>query len=61
MLSVSWILLQWDFNRGLLKIWLLGAGIFTGVSGLLYVFDGLKQLGSHPASSPVNADRHPGN
>jgi cardiolipin synthase len=53
MLAVVWILLQWDFNHGLLKIWILGAGMFTGVSGLLYVFDGVKQLGSHPASSPT--------
>jgi CDP-diacylglycerol--glycerol-3-phosphate 3-phosphatidyltransferase len=53
MLAVVWILLQWDFHRGLLEIWILGAGIFTGVSGLLYVWDGVKQLGSHPASSPT--------
>jgi len=53
MLAVVWILLQWDFNRSLLKIWILGAGMFTGVSGLLYVFDGVKQLASHPASSPT--------
>ena len=53
MLAVSWILLRWDFNYGLLEIWILGAGIFTGVSGLLYVWDGMKQLGSHPSSSPA--------
>jgi len=53
MLAVSWILLQWDFSYGLLKIWILGAGIFTAVSGLFYVWDGMKQLGSHPASSPA--------
>ncbi|HUZ05996.1 MAG TPA: hypothetical protein VMV89_00755, partial [Candidatus Paceibacterota bacterium] len=51
MLAVSWILLQWDLICGLLKIWILGAGIFTGVSGLLYVWDGMRQLGSHPSSS----------
>jgi len=39
MIAVSWILLRWDFNYGLLKIWLLGAGLFTGVSGLLYLVD----------------------
>ena len=52
MLTVSWILLHWDWNRGLLEIWILGAGIFTGVSGLFYVWDGTKQLGAHPSSSP---------
>jgi CDP-diacylglycerol--glycerol-3-phosphate 3-phosphatidyltransferase len=53
MLSVVWILLQWDFHRDFLKTWILGAGIFTVVSGLLYLFDGIRQLGSHPASSPT--------
>jgi len=53
MIAVSWILLQWDFHRGLLQIWILGAGLFTGVSGLFYILDGVKQLGSHPASSPT--------
>jgi CDP-diacylglycerol--glycerol-3-phosphate 3-phosphatidyltransferase len=53
MLVVIWILLRWDFDRGLLRIWILGAGIFTGLSGLLYIWDGVKQLGSHPASSPT--------
>jgi cardiolipin synthase len=52
MLAVAWILLKWDFNFGLLEIWILGAGLFTGVSTLFYVWDGMKQLGSHPASSP---------
>ncbi|MDR3456972.1 MAG: CDP-alcohol phosphatidyltransferase family protein [Verrucomicrobiae bacterium] len=52
MLAVSWILLRWDFNRGLLDTWLLGAGLFTGVSGLLYLVDWMRQLGKHPASLP---------
>ncbi|HSY17196.1 MAG TPA: CDP-alcohol phosphatidyltransferase family protein [Candidatus Acidoferrales bacterium] len=52
MIAVSWILLRWDFNHGLLKIWLLGAGLFTGVSGLLYLVDWMRQLGKHPASLP---------
>jgi CDP-diacylglycerol--glycerol-3-phosphate 3-phosphatidyltransferase len=51
MLAVTWILLRWDFNYGFLKIWILGAGLFTGVSGLFYVWDGTIQLGKHPASS----------
>jgi CDP-diacylglycerol--glycerol-3-phosphate 3-phosphatidyltransferase len=60
---VIWILLKWDFGYG--AIWLkyltLGAAICTGVSGLLYVLDGVKQLGSHPASSPtknLTTDEH---
>jgi hypothetical protein len=27
--------------------------MFTGVSGLFYVWDGMRQLGSHPSSSPM--------
>lgn len=58
MVVVLWILLRWDvdFNGIYLKIWMFGAGIFTGVSGLHYIWDGSKQLSSHPASSPVKPD-----
>jgi cardiolipin synthase (CMP-forming) len=51
MLVVIWILLQWDFHRKVLQIWILGAGIFTAVSGVFYILDGMKQLSAHPASS----------
>jgi CDP-diacylglycerol--glycerol-3-phosphate 3-phosphatidyltransferase len=53
MAVVIWILLKWDvdFSPRWLKYLALGAAIFTGVSGLLYVLDGIKQLGSHPSSS----------
>jgi cardiolipin synthase len=53
MAVVIWILLKWDAGQGAhwLKYLTLGAAICTGVSGLLYVFDGIKQLGSHPTSS----------
>ncbi len=55
MAVVIWILLKWDFGRGVLwlKYLTLGAAICTGVSGLLYVLDGIKQLGTHPASSAI--------
>lgn len=55
MLVVIWILLLWDkmLHGYLLLTWLIGAGIFTGISGLLYVFDGMKQLSAHPSSSPT--------
>ena len=51
-LAVSWILLHWDLHCALLDTWILGAGVFTGVSGLFYVWDGMKQLSAHPSSSP---------
>ncbi len=52
MLVVAWILLRWNFHFDLLQIWILGAGIFTAVSGLFYIWDGMKQLSSHPSSLP---------
>ncbi len=53
MAVVIWIMLKWDEGGGAfwLKYVTLGAAIFTGVSGLLYVWDGMKQLGTHPSSS----------
>jgi len=49
MASVLWVLLKWPSAVLLYVVW--GAAICTGVSGLLYLFDGMRQLGSHPASS----------
>jgi hypothetical protein len=44
--------MEWNEGRGArwLDVWMIGAAVCTGVSGLLYVWDGVKQLGSHPAS-----------
>jgi cardiolipin synthase (CMP-forming) len=53
MLVIVWILLKWDFHENFLHIWILGAGIFTAVSGIYYILDGMKQLSAHPASSPT--------
>lgn len=30
-----------------------GAGCCTGVSGVIYIWDGIRQLGTHPSSSPI--------
>jgi CDP-diacylglycerol--glycerol-3-phosphate 3-phosphatidyltransferase len=53
MICVGWILFRWDKDLRPIWfwIWTLGAGICTGISGLLYIWDGTKQLSSHPASS----------
>ena len=52
MASVLWILLKWDEAWG--DRWILylaaSAAICTGVSGLLYVYDGVRQLSSSPSS-----------
>jgi CDP-diacylglycerol--glycerol-3-phosphate 3-phosphatidyltransferase len=55
MAVVLWILLQW--SEKWLPAWCLGAAIATGVSGLLYVWDGTRQLGAHPASSPAESQQ----
>jgi cardiolipin synthase (CMP-forming) len=52
MIVVLWILLDWDrdLSGHWLRVWTLGAGACTSLSGLLYVWDGVRQLGAHPAS-----------
>jgi cardiolipin synthase (CMP-forming) len=53
MALVLWILLKWSEPHAVwLKMIGLGAGLFTAASGLYYVWDGTKQLGTHPSSSP---------
>jgi phosphatidylglycerophosphate synthase len=54
MACVLWILLQW--HSVVLDYLVGGAAVCTGVSGLWYVFDGMKQLGAHPTSSPTTTD-----
>jgi cardiolipin synthase len=49
MTTVLWVLLKW--GREWLDVWMLGAALFTGASGVLYVWDGVRQLSSHPTSS----------
>ena len=53
MLVIGWILLRWDSRAEPVHTWILGAGIFTAVSTVFYVWDGMQQLGTHPASSAV--------
>lgn len=49
MAVVLWILLKWE---GKWLFWLTAsAAVFTGISGLLYIWDGTRQLSAHPASS----------
>ena len=52
MICVIWILLKWDslLNETWFTIWTISAAVCTGVSGLLYVLDGVKQLSAHPTS-----------
>ncbi len=53
MAVVLWLLLKWDVGRGLVWIhWLtIGAAVGTGLSGLQYVWDGVRQLSASPNSA----------
>ncbi len=55
MIVVIWILLGWDRDLAArwITVWTISAAVCTGLSGLLYTWDGMKQLGSHPASSAI--------
>jgi cardiolipin synthase (CMP-forming) len=50
MAVVLWILLHWPDKW--LRAVALATAICTGISGLLYVWDGSRQLSAHPSSSP---------
>jgi CDP-diacylglycerol--glycerol-3-phosphate 3-phosphatidyltransferase len=50
MIMVLWILLKWD--GGWISFWTISATVCTGVSGLLYVWDGMRQLSASPTSFP---------
>lgn len=50
MIVVLWVLLKWGGRW--LTVWTLSAAICTGISGLLYLWDGMRQLSAHPTSSP---------
>src|SRR5438105_3828873 len=49
MVIVLWILLQWADKW--LRIWVVAAAIFTGISTVLYIWDAMRQLSAHPASN----------
>jgi CDP-diacylglycerol--glycerol-3-phosphate 3-phosphatidyltransferase len=52
MICILWILLKWDrlWQGHWLATWLYGAAMCTVASGLLYVFDGIRQLSASPSS-----------
>jgi cardiolipin synthase len=50
MVVVLWIMLKW--GESWLRALTLVTAICTGISGLLYVWDGSRQLSAHPSSSP---------
>ncbi len=53
MISVLWLLLQWDaaFGEKWTLLWTATAAALTGVSGIFYVLNGMRQLSASPRSS----------
>ncbi len=51
MITVLWTLLKW--NDRWLDFWAPAAAVCTGISGLLYVWDGVRQLNASPKSLPI--------
>jgi cardiolipin synthase (CMP-forming) len=50
MISVLWGLFKWSAAG--LEIWSAGAVVCTGISGVFYVVDGVRQLSTSPSSGP---------
>jgi len=51
MVVVLWLLLKWDSRWA--RIWIIGAALCAGLSGILYVLDGIRQLNTSPSSAPA--------
>lgn len=51
MVAVLWVLLKW--HGAWLAALTVAAAVCTGGSGLLYVWDGVRQLSASPSSSPT--------
>ncbi|MFO1500313.1 MAG: CDP-alcohol phosphatidyltransferase family protein [Verrucomicrobiota bacterium] len=51
MTCVLWGLFKWDATW--LQFWSAGAALCTGVSGMAYVYDGIRQLSASPSSGPT--------
>lgn len=54
MTCVLWGLFKWD--RDWLEFWSAGAAFCTGISGMFYVYDGIRQLSASPSSGPASAE-----
>ena len=52
MICVLWALLKLDLVW--LQYWALAAAFLTGISGVIYVLAGVRQLAASPASSPLS-------
>lgn len=52
MTCVLWGLLKWDAHW--LFIWSVVAGVLTGVSGIIYIWEGVRQLSASPTSTATS-------
>jgi CDP-diacylglycerol--glycerol-3-phosphate 3-phosphatidyltransferase len=60
MICVLWGLFKWSSSW--LEFWSAGAALCTGISGVWYVYDGVRQLSASPTSGPAPGQttvRHP--
>ena len=57
MITIFWTLLKWDPRW--LDRWVVGATVCTGVSGLLYLREGVRQLSASPTSSASPEQKKP--
>ena len=57
MICVLWGLFKW--NARWLELWCLGAAVCTTISGMFYLYDGVKQLSASPSSGPASPQAHP--
>ena len=53
MTCVLWALLKWSGDW--LMVWAIGAAVCTGVSGVIYMVKGVRQLSASPSSSAAPA------
>jgi CDP-diacylglycerol--glycerol-3-phosphate 3-phosphatidyltransferase len=51
MVCVLWALFKWTVSW--LDWWCLGTALCTGISGFMYVYDGVRQLSASPSSGPA--------
>ncbi|MEO8426582.1 MAG: CDP-diacylglycerol--glycerol-3-phosphate 3-phosphatidyltransferase [Verrucomicrobiota bacterium] len=49
MVVVLWLLMKW--NAKYAQAWIISASLCTGLSGILYVLDGVRQLNASPSSA----------
>jgi CDP-diacylglycerol--glycerol-3-phosphate 3-phosphatidyltransferase len=56
MAAVLWALFK--LNDRWLYILCVAAALLTGISGLIYLFDGMKQLAKHPSAFPADKTKN---